>query len=131
MTNCELLENLLKQYSLYKSRIVFLDKQQKSLSKEIYEHIYNETEEIVYTKKVKEMSEELSRLRYLMNTIEESIFMVNEIDKRYKTIIQKYYIYNVRMEDIAELLHLSRSRCYELFKESLQAMSKIMFGNAS
>lgn len=122
---------MLKQYGIHKSRIVFLEKQLNILSEEVYDNFYYELKKKEYSEKINEMRKEYSQLKYLKDTLEDSICMASEIDERFKIIIHKYFLNNVRMEDIADHLHISRSRCYELYKKSLTTISKIMFGNAS
>ncbi|MCX8132015.1 MAG: hypothetical protein N3I35_18200 [Clostridia bacterium] len=77
----------------------------------------------------KEMEKELKKLRFNTSIIEESIEVLNRINAKYKIIIESYYINNVRMEDVADSIHIGRSRCYVLCKEALKYMARVIFGS--
>jgi len=78
--------------------------------------------------KIKVIENEISQNNYLVEIIEDSLKMIGEYNERYKILIEGYYIKKIRMEDIAQMTHTSRSRCYELCKEAVACMSKIIFG---
>jgi hypothetical protein len=138
MNNVSLLEEMLKNYSHSSKRIVFLENQKKLLCQKPNDGLCvsgtnssRDTEILVneFSEKMSKMEGELEKLKYFKNIIDLCLKMINDMDEKYNIIIYKYYILNVRMEDIAAMLHISRSRCYSLCKEAIVEMSKIVFGN--
>lgn len=81
-----------------------------------------------YKDSVKSIMNEISRLKYSVSIIEDCLEIIGKTHERYKVLLEKYYIQEVSMEDIAEMLHLSRSRCYELCKEAVKHMVRIVYG---
>jgi hypothetical protein len=112
---------LLKNYSLYKSRSLFL-KKEISLRKQSAGTAQENRDEI------DRLEIELSRLEHKADVIETGMKMAGEYNERYKYILEAHFINNVRIEDIADMTHMSRSRCYELCNEAVLYLSKIIFG---
>ena len=116
MDKTKMLADMLEKYSIYRFRISFLEKEKQTKSNE------NSGGEL------EGVDKELAQIRYLTETIDTSLELVREFNERYKIILESFYIHKVRMEDIAEMIHTSRSRCYELCKEALGFMARIVFG---
>lgn len=106
----------LENYCYCKSRCSFLEKEMNLL---VQGNVSDGREK---------MEKELSQLRHLLDVVDTSLEMVGDFSKRYKIIIESRYLKNVRMEDLADMTHISRSRCYELCKEAVAYMAKIAFG---
>lgn len=81
-----------------------------------------------YRHGVYENINELKELNFITRMIESTLEIIGRSHKRYKIILERYYINNESMEEIAESLHLSRSRCYELCKEAVSYMVKLVYG---
>ncbi len=75
-----------------------------------------------------ETQAEFNQLNYLVSIVEDGLHLLESINLKYKVIIEKHYINSVRMEDIADNMHISRSRCYELCKEAVIWMAKVVYG---
>lgn len=100
--------------------------------------LLNKVEETAYEYKEKcqsnyntaryETENELLQLKYSINMVEDGLDIIDRIQKKYKTVIEMYYINNSRMEDIADCIHISRSRCYELCKEAVGWMANVVYG---
>ncbi|MCX7710059.1 MAG: hypothetical protein N2484_09430 [Clostridia bacterium] len=75
-----------------------------------------------------EIEREISRLRYCTSIIEDALNMLEGVNEKYGVIIKRYYIHKNRMEDIADSMHISRSRCYEMCKEAVKWMTRIVYG---
>ena len=75
-----------------------------------------------------ETESELQQLKYSVNIVEDGLDIVGRVHKKYKTVIEMYYINSSRMEDIADCIHISRSRCYELCKEAVGWMASVVYG---
>jgi hypothetical protein len=114
--------DLLKGYNFYKTRSLFLEKE-ISIQRQAA-GAGMETEELSPGK----FELELSQLIHKLNIIESCLKMVGEYNERYKYILESHYINNVRIEDIADMTYMSRSRCYELCNEAISYMSRIIFG---
>ena len=115
--------DLLKSYNFYKSRSLFLKKEISIQRQTAGTGI--EAEETSTGR----FESELSQLIHKLDIIESCLKMVGEYNERYKYIIESHYINNVRIEDIADMTHMSRSRCYELCNEAISYMSRIIFGD--
>lgn len=76
----------------------------------------------------KETLNEIMQLNYLVSMVEDGLDLLESINLKYKIVIEKYYINNSRMEDIADHMHISRSRCYELCKEAILWMTRLVYG---
>ncbi len=83
-----------------------------------------------YSQARTETQEELTQLNYQVSIVEDGLRLLESINLKYKVIIERHYINSVRMEDIAENMHISRSRCYELCKEAVAWMSRVVYGYA-
>ena len=90
---------------------------------------YRKNCEKEYGKALKETEEELKKLKYFTMIIEEALEVLDRLDMKYKAIIEGYYINTSRMEDIAQSIHISRSRCYDLRKEAIKCMARIIYGD--
>lgn len=84
-----------------------------------------------YKNSVRSILREISRLKYLVSTVEDSLEIIGKSHQKYKALLEKYYIYGENMEDIAEELHLSRSRCYGLCKEAIKYMVRMVGGTGA
>jgi hypothetical protein len=112
---------LLENYSLYKSRSLFLKKEISSRKQSAGTAQENRDE-------IDRLEIELSRLEHKADVIETGLKMAGEYNERYKYILEAHFLNNVRIEDIADMTHMSRSRCYELCNEAVLYLSKIIFG---
>ena len=161
----EAITKLLREYTISKERISFLENRIKHLTPEAHSDYIeskmfasgysgkttkymvvgkeevaklNKVEETAetyksncdreYRKAVSEIMEELLRLKYMALMVEDSLESIGRLHERYKILLERYYINNESMEEIAESLHLSRSRCYELCKEAVRYMAKLLYG---
>lgn len=113
---------LLKNYSFYKSRRILLEKEISIKRDSDNPDKENDTDLI------KKLETELSQLKHKIDTIEISLKMTGDFDERYKIIIELHFFKNIRIEDIADMTHMSRSRCYELCNEAVTYMTRIVFG---
>lgn len=76
-----------------------------------------------------ELEKEIKRLRFSTTIVEDGLTMLESINEKYGVIVKRYYINRNRMEDIADAMHISRSRCYELGKEAVKWLVRIIYGN--
>lgn len=76
-----------------------------------------------------ELEKELRELKYYTSVIDDALDMLENMNEKYGIIVKRYYIYRNRMEDIADSIHISRSRCYEMSKEAVRWMIRIVYGN--
>lgn len=76
-----------------------------------------------------ETENELKELNYYITLVEDGLNMLEIENEKYKLIIEGYYINNSSMENIADSIHISRSRCYELRKEAVKWITMVMYGN--
>lgn len=81
-----------------------------------------------YKKAIKEIDHEINTLKFQIGLMEEALNLLKRMNEKFFMIIQKRYLYNCTMENIAESMHLSRSRCYELRKSALEFLTKIICG---
>lgn len=84
----------------------------------------------MYIKAVNEIKKELSVLRFYTLIVEDSLAVLEKINPKYKIIIERYYVNSESMDNVAKMIHLSRSRCYNLCKDAVQYMARIVFGLA-
>lgn len=161
----EAITKMLRDYSINRERISFLEIRIKHLTPEAHsdyieskmfanghsgktiKHIVVGGEEVTQLNKVEEtaenyasmcdkdyghaiseIKEELKKLKGMTIIVEDLLEIMGRSHKRYRAILERYYINNESMEEIAESLHLSRSRCYELCKESVKYMAKLFYG---
>ncbi len=82
----------------------------------------------MYIKAVNEIKKELSVLRFYTLIVDDSLTVLEKINPKYKIIIERYYISSESMDNVASMIHLSRSRCYNLCKDAIQYMARIVFG---
>lgn len=75
-----------------------------------------------------ETRNEMLRLSYSVSIVEDGLEILDRVNGKYKTVIEKYYIGGGRMEDIADELHMSRSRCYDLCKEAVRWLARVVYG---
>ncbi len=81
-----------------------------------------------YREAVNSIKKEISRLHNSVCIVEDSLDALGESNEKYRTLLEKYYLQGESMEEIAEILHLSRSRCYDLCKKAVQYMEMVVFG---
>lgn len=103
--------------------------------------LLNKVEETAYKYKEKcssdyntvwsETQNEILQLKYYITIVEDGMGILERINTKYKTVIEMYYINSSRMEDIADCIHISRSRCYELCKEAVRWMARVVYGENS
>lgn len=74
------------------------------------------------------LKKELALLGYVTGMIEDALNLVEKVDSRYRTIIEQHFINNMRMEEIADRIHLSRTTCYELRREALRSFTGVLCG---
>lgn len=151
MNNIDLLEQLLKEYSYLNQRIKFMEKLQKNYF-EITSGNNKSKRDLIYNKKdfslnkshldkqdiiiediidkINYVENELERLKYIKRITDDCLEMLKSTNERYYKVVEKYYIHKVRMEDIAVMLYISRSRCYEICKNAIKEMAEFMFGCA-
>lgn len=77
---------------------------------------------------VLELEQELNLLRTITGIVEDSLNMLEEIDRKYRVIIEEHYINGNRMENVADIIHISRSRCYDLRSEAIRWVARVVFG---
>jgi hypothetical protein len=116
---------MLKNYSFYKSRRVLLEKELNKKKEMDNACMANDPDS------GNELKSELSLLEYKIDTVETCLKLTGEYNERYKIIVESHYFYNVRIEDIADMTHMSRSRCYELCNEAVAYMTRIICGKVS
>lgn len=89
---------------------------------------YSDICESEYINSLRNIYEELSKYKLLTNIVEDSLEIMAKSHKKYKLILEKFYINGESMENVAESLHLSCSRCYGLCKEAVKYMERIVHG---
>jgi len=90
---------------------------------------YSRNCEAEYKNSLKSIMDEMSKFKYLASVVEDSLEIIGKSHEKYKLILEKYYINGESMEDVAESLHLSCSRCYGLCKEAVKYMERIIYGS--
>lgn len=123
MNKRQKLETILKKYSYLKSRIIILEKE-KNLS--FYDPFMQENQDVLM--KIPTKTNELEQIKDSLELVDVALTILKDYNERYRVILENHYIKGVRMEDIAETIHTSRSRCYELCKEALTHMANMIFG---
>lgn len=78
-----------------------------------------------------EIENELRSLEYYTAIVEDGLETLDRISNRYKYIVEEYYIKNKSMEDIACSIHVSRSRCYEICKEGVKLVARVIYGHTA
>jgi DNA-directed RNA polymerase specialized sigma subunit len=81
-----------------------------------------------YKRSLKSIREEVTKLKSLVAVVEDSLNILEKSHGKYKLILEKYYIDKENMEDIAEIIHLSSSRCYGLCKEAVKYLERVIYG---
>lgn len=76
-----------------------------------------------------ETQREIKELAYRIAIVEDALHMLEGINGKFRVIIESYYIYGTRMEDVADSIHVSRSRCYEMCKEGIKLMTRLIYGD--
>ncbi len=137
MSRYTAVEKLLKSYRLNEARILFIEGRIKRLAfseepgaMRVSDEEVHETEE-EYGRELRmkmSLQKELKSLRLMQGVAEDALNMLEQVDERYRAIINDYYIKSCRMEDIAEKMHISRSKCYELCGEAAEMLSKVLAG---
>lgn len=84
-----------------------------------------------YREAINCLRNEIFRLHNAVYIVEDSLDALGESNEKYRTLLEKYYLQGESMEEIAEILHLSRSRCYELCKKAVEYMEMVVFGTSS
>lgn len=113
----------LRSYKLYKSRQAIIERELSAkMQADKSDKDYN-------PELIKKLQSELSQLKYRTDMVEMGLKLAGEYNERYKIILEARYFNNVRIEDIADMTHMSRSRCYELCNEAAAYMSRIIFGD--
>lgn len=137
MDNIKLMEEMLNRYNYFKSRNILLEKKKRFLQNSSSGELENHTKMISNLfdydnpedQDISKIDNDIKKNNYAISIIDSSLDMLKQYDERYMIIIEYYYIKKVRMEDIAEITHMCRSRCYELRKEAIMYMAKITFGD--
>jgi DNA-directed RNA polymerase specialized sigma24 family protein len=75
------------------------------------------------------LEKELSELEYRIEAGEICLKLLGEYSERHRFIVESHYLNNVRIEDIADMTHMSRSRCYELCSEATSYITRIFYGD--
>lgn len=75
-----------------------------------------------------EMTKELELLRYITGVVEDGLDVLDLLDEKYKAILEQHYLERIRMEEIADCMHISRSRCYDLCREAVVWLDKVVNG---
>ncbi len=73
---------------------------------------------------------DLERLKFMKEILDDALYMLKVTDERGYNVVYRHYVHGVRMEDIADSLHICRSRCYELGKKAIRDMSDFIFNTA-
>jgi DNA-directed RNA polymerase specialized sigma subunit len=81
-----------------------------------------------YKKNIKCFKNEIANLQRSVYIVEDSLMAMGKSHENYRTLLERYYIQGESMEDIAEYIHISRSRCYELCKKAVEYMGNVVFG---
>lgn len=76
-----------------------------------------------------EIEEELEFLRYMTGVIDDALGIIRYMDEKYVLILKSYFIDHLSMEDIADSIHMSRSRCYELCREAVGCLDRVVYGD--
>lgn len=92
---------------------------------------YKEKIQEEYNRAMQEMDKEIKQLQYTIEIIDDSLELLKTINEKYHEILQKNFIHKCNMEDIADSMHMSRSRCYELRKSALELVVRIVFGDGA
>ncbi len=146
MDNIKLLEQLLKQYPYINLRMQHLERLMTNNSTEestakdskyihgnclISNSVSVEQDKIITiaVNKLSNIKHELNNTKYIYRMLEDFMNLLKMTDKKSYTVMEKHYIHKVRMEDIADILYISRSRCYEIRKNAIFKMSKYVFGD--
>lgn len=151
MTNQECTERLLKEYRNINYRIRYLERLNKRRTEkgemmhmdefppvdryEVGGYITRKQKEqdiLVNTLIVKtaDVEQDLERLRYTKEVLDDALNALKEIDNRGYKVVERHYLHGIRIEDIADLMYMSRSRCYEISKEAVNQLTEFMFGVA-
>ncbi len=137
-----IMKDLLKQYSFYKDRKVMLERRSVYLQslienegddfdKGIYkgpldEYLNKAKDEIAI--ELHSIQNEMPKITYLLGKVDLALAMVAGYDEKYKLIIESFYIKKIRMENISDSMHISRSSCYEIKNKAISYMAKVIFG---
>lgn len=141
MESEKIMRELLKLYRFYKNRKVMLERRCAYLQSLIenegddFERIFkctldeylNKTKDEIVTE-LHNINIEIQKKTYLMEKVDLALAMAADYDEKYKLIIESFYIKNIRMEDISDSMHISRSSCYEIKNKAISYMAKVIFG---
>lgn len=75
-----------------------------------------------------ELELELKKLNFYVALIDDGMDTLKRINEKYGIVVEGYYISNTSIEAIADSIHLSRTRCYELRREGISCMADIIYG---
>jgi hypothetical protein len=89
---------------------------------------YRENCDNEYSVAIFEIEKELKMLRYYTEVVEEGMDTMKRVYEKHWDVIDHYYINNRRMEEIAERVHVSRSRGYAMCKEGIRWMARLIYG---
>lgn len=89
---------------------------------------YKEKIEEEYKMVLREIEQEIKQLSYDISIIDDSLELIKGINEKYYIILKQNYVHKCPMEIVAESMHMSRSRCYELRKQAVELIVKIVYG---
>ena len=143
MESEKIMKDLLKQYRFFKDRKVMLERRRTYLQSLVEneeddieginkfpldEYLNMNKDEIAI--ELLSIQSEMPKITYLLGKVDLALAMVAGYDEKYKLIIESFYIKNIRMENISDSMHISRSSCYELKNKAISYMAKVIFGTA-
>lgn len=89
---------------------------------------YKEKIQEEYKMALHEIDQEIKQLSYDIGIVDDSLELIRGINEKYYKILHKNYVHKCPMENVADSMHISRSRCYELRKQALELIVRIVFG---
>ncbi|GMQ57448.1 hypothetical protein AN1V17_18430 [Vallitalea sediminicola] len=89
---------------------------------------YKEKIEEEYKMVLREIEQEIKQLSYDISIIDDSLELIKGINEKYYIILKQNYVHKCPMEIVAESMHMSRSRCYELRKQAVELIVRIVYG---
>lgn len=147
MMNKNLVEDILKEYCNLRNRVALIERLQdtkhlKNHGVSINNSVLSIKGDCLVDKRIQKQNamihrlvdsvdnteKELSSLYKSINIVEEALNVLKDVNENYHLIISEHFINHVRVEDLEEMLGLSRSRCYELRKRSIEELTVILMG---
>ncbi|GKX29631.1 hypothetical protein SH1V18_21110 [Vallitalea longa] len=89
---------------------------------------YKEKIEEEYKRALRDIEQEIKQLSYDIGIIDDCLELIKGINEKYYIIINQNYVHKCPMEIVADSMHMSRSRCYELRKQAVELIVKIVYG---